>query len=224
MSTVVTILTGGRPVLLRDTVASLASKAPGFVQSARVVALVNGRDERATKILTDLGWVDELIRHDGPMLPIGAAISRLMAAARLADADYLFHLEDDWRCVNAGWLPKAEWILRRHARVGQVRLRKWLPQSTPGAVSRYHMVTRAVLKWEKARTPSFRYMTARAHYTFNPTLTRASAALRVYPCETEMHAARRFHSTRLLVAQLLPGSFAHIGGDGRSMRAKTGSK
>lgn len=90
------------------------------------------------------------------------------------------------------------------------------------------MVTRSVLDWHKHRAtgggPAFRYMTARAHFTFNPTLTRAAAARRICPCESEMHAAKRFHATKLLVAQLLPGSFSHTGGDGRSMRAKTGSQ
>lgn len=225
MSTVITILTGGRPGLLDKTVSSLALWAPSFVESSRVVALVNGTDERATKILGDLGWVDEVLHHEGTkMLPIGKAISHLMDAVDLGAVDYLFHLEDDWRCQNAGWLSRAEWILRKHKTVGQVRLRKWVPRSTPGAVSRYHMVTKAVLKWDKARTPSFRYMRARAHYTFNPTLTRASVARRVFPCESEMHAARRFHATKCLVAQLLPGTFAHLGGGGRSMRVKTGSK
>jgi hypothetical protein len=224
---VITILTGGRPVLLADTVGSLAAKAPEFVESARVVALVNGKDDRAAKILGDLGWVDTILRHSGPMLPIGAAISRLMGAAEIGDADTLFHLEDDWRCVNSGWLQKAEWILKRHPKVGQVRLRKWLPTSTPGAVSRYHMVTRKVLDWKKHRStspPPFRYMVDRAHFTFNPTLTRGRAVKRIYPCTSELDAASHYHATKLLAAQLLPGSFSHTGGDGRSMRAKTGSR
>lgn len=104
MTTVVTILTGGRPALLQKTVTSLALRAPGLVESARVVALVNGHDERATKLLGGLGWVDRVVRHDAPaMLPIGAAFSKLMDAAALPTAKYLFHLEDDWLCLNAGW-------------------------------------------------------------------------------------------------------------------------
>lgn len=223
MNLLVTVLCGGRPKLLSRTLSSFASNAPEVAENARVVVLLNGDDPVSDRVLADCPWIDEVLRHCEGRLPIGKAISKLMDEAQVGRAEHLLHLEDDWNCLRGGWWPHALEVLRREKKVGQVRLRRWFSSAHPQqSVSRYHMLTRRVLKWQERRGSKGRYAVARAHFTFNPTVVPTSVAGRVYPCRDEMDAAHKFNCTRLLAAQLLPGAFAHLGVGDLSLREKTG--
>lgn len=219
MTLVLTILTGGRPELLERTIASVERSAPAVVEQARVVALVNGDDEVSIATLRRRPWVDEIHEHRPFRLGIGEAISRLMSLVPLQERGTLLHLEDDWECSPGGWYEVGLDLLQRHKDIGQVRLRRHASMSAVGqATSRYHMVTRQPLDWQPRGK---RCLVARAHYTFNPTLVRTEVARRIFPCDSEFHAAQKFHRTGLLAAQLLPGAFRHTGGS-NSLRENGG--
>lgn len=219
----ITILTGGRPRLLKRTIDHFVRHAGGMLESAHVTMLVNGADEMSLGIARATPHVDNLIVSDTkPILTIGAAVSRLMSEVP-SSVKYVFHLEDDWECVRPGWYDRARWLLERHPRIGQVRLRMFVSQAVPSqAVSRYNMVTRRIIKWEDRRTSlGWSYREGDGHFTFNPSLVRRDLLASLYPCEGELDAAQKFNSTKLRCAQLVPGYFRHIGGDD-SLRERLG--
>lgn len=219
---VITILTGGRPALLGRTLSSLERHSPQVLADARVVALVNGGDAPSVATVRERPWIDHVDTWEGDVMEIGAAVTRLWETAQLSEARYLFHLEDDWGCSGA-WYDAAKRIFAREPKVGQVRLRRDVPQSAVGhAVMRYHMVTGAPLHWEDRRAGHLRYRVARAHLTFNPAVLRAELALGLFPCKSEQDAARKYHQTQLLVAQARPGAFGHLGTGELSLRERLG--
>lgn len=218
-SLVITVLTGRRPRLLSRTLRTIERQCEPLLSKSRVVALINGADEASVDIVRRTPWIDENLVHEGPLLPIGGAVSRLWQAADLGRSSYLMHLEDDWECSRE-WYEPALAILRSNDAIGQVRIRRHVPQSAVGhAVMRYHMVTGRPLQWEERRAGEVRYLMSRAHFTFNPALVTTTVASGLIPCESELDAARKFHATGLRVAQSLPGSFVHIGG-GHSLRER----
>lgn len=219
----ITILTGGRPRLFRRTIDSFTRHAGTLLRDAHVVLLVNGADDPTMGIARTIPHVDDLqVSSAKPLLTIGAAVSTLMVRVPAA-VKYVLHLEDDWECCGSDWYERAKWILDRHPKVGQVRMRVHATQAVPAqAVSRYNMVTKRVIKWSDQRTPlGWSFREGDGHFTFNPALIRRELLPSVYPCEGELDAARKFYATKLRCAQLLPGSFRHIGGED-SLRARLG--
>jgi hypothetical protein len=207
----VSVLTGGRPDLLRTTVETLLAGAPRLLADSYVIALVNGRDPRTEAYVRTLSFIDRTVVLDR-RVPVGPATSRLVGAlASVPAVRTILHLEDDWAaCTLKGdWLESAVAVLGSQPRVGQVRLRH-----RSDSVLAPHMVTGRPIVWTAEagylRSPS-------AHFTFNPSLVRAADVPRVFPCSGEADAQRRFLRAGLATAQLTPGVFRHIG-EGRGIR------
>lgn len=211
-----TILTGQRPRLLRATVESLQHHAPGFLDAATVVVLVNGPDAETRAHVRGLSFVDQCLEHDGPVLSIGTATSRLMEAARAlpSSVDRVLHLEDDWYAgtFDAAWLSRALSLLDTRPGVGQVRLR-----DDRDAVLPRHMVTGTQIQW--AHLDGDRIAQS-AHFTFNPSLIRRTHLDALYPCADEADAQRRFLRLGLATVQLVPGVFTHLGDADASLRQR----
>lgn len=213
---VVTILTGGRPQLLAETLDAVRHTAPGLLETAVVVALNNGGDRETADVLArHRDVIGRPLSSDGPVMPIGPSISRLAALAAGTGRRFWLHLEDDWRAVDdPGWLDRARGILATRREVSQVRLRRSAEPVLPR-----HMVTGRPLVWRRypghAASPD-------AHLTFNPSLVRTADIPVGWPCAGEADAQRRWHAAgRRAVAQLTPGVFAHIG-HADSLRQRTG--
>ena len=218
----VTVLTGRRPRLLSRTLRTIERHARDLLERARVVAFINGGDQPSVDVVQRYSWVTKCIVGDEPLLGIGAAVTYLWQQAKVGDAEYLLHLEDDWECHRGGWFGPAQKILDRDPKIGQVRLRRDVPTSAVGhAVMRYHMVTGKPLRWETKRLGDVRYLRARAHLTFNPALVHGRIAEQLIPCSSEKDAAARFHQLGLLAAQWLPGAFGHMGNE-QSLREREG--
>lgn len=199
----VTILTGRRPDMLSSTVAALREDAPGLLESAHVTVFHNGGDAATARLVDGYEWMDRKIAHDGPMLPIGEATSRLFSG--LPDRPYHLHLQDDWTCATLAddWLDTARAVLADPS-VGQVRLRHHSEEVSPR-----HMVTGQPIRWSRQGGA----LVGGAHFTLNPALTRTGDASLVFPAADERHAMRRFHDTGMHAAQLVPGVFHHAGRD-----------
>jgi hypothetical protein len=202
----VSLLAGGRPHLLSRTVESLARTLPRLLERARVTAFINGDDSESSRFVAGLPFVDRVIRHPGRRLPIGPAASHVIAQAlRPCDARYLLHLEDDWEVCTQDdtWLRRAVTILDGEPRIGQVRLRH-----RGDRVRRRHMVTAQLIRWEER---AGYLLSESAHWTFNPSLIRASDAPAAWPADDEATAQRSFLRSGLWTAQLTPGVFRHLG-------------
>jgi glycosyltransferase involved in cell wall biosynthesis/predicted O-methyltransferase YrrM len=198
----VALLTGASPDLLRGTVASIERADPRLLPDAPVVALHNGTDRDTEEALDAYPWIDVRLRPPGRPLPVGEAVSLLMAeAAKLDGADVVLALQDGWQAAtsDAGWLERATGILRSHPDLGQVRLRHAGEQ-----VLSHHMVTRRPIQW---RERGGWWYSPSAHFTFNPNLVRVRDLRRIFPAGSERAAQRRFHQHGLATAQLLPGVF-----------------
>lgn len=171
-----------------------------------VVVFVNGGDKETLDVLT--GYPSDLIFvHHGPMLPIGAACSRL--AAELPNGSAYLHLEDDWAVQGD---------LRRHIAaaaklleqdVGHVKLRSFADNRNTRNVWGQPMTWDPRAKW---------YWTSKnSHFTFNPALTRVEVARQVFTCAGERDAQDKYRATGLEIAQVFPGCFVHSD-HGHSMR------
>jgi hypothetical protein len=221
---VITILTGGRPGLLRRTLDSIERHSAQVLAQAHVVTFVNGGDAPSLAMVRAKKWIDDVrVGQEGTILKIGPAVSALWKWAPLKDAKYLLHLEDDWEC-SGEWMDPARTILEKDPQIGQVRLRRHVPKSAVGhAVMRYHMVTGRPLQWDSRHIGDVKYAVSRAHFTLNPALIRVPIAEGLLPCGSEVDAAIKFHSTGRIIAQWIPGAFGHIGGE-HSLREKVGKK
>lgn len=212
---VVTILTGGRPSLLADTLESVRRHADGLLDTALVIALNNGGDTQTGRVLSRHDDVIDRMFTTKQMLPIGPAVSQLAHRVVRSGKPWWLHLEDDWRCHPCGdWLDATRMIFEVSPRVSQVRLRL----ADEPVLSR-HMVTREKLRW---REMDWFRLSPDAHYTLNPSLVRTSDVEDAWPAEGERAAQRRWRKAgHREVAQLVPGVFAHTGKT--SLRRTTGS-
>lgn len=210
-----TLLTGRRPRVLRDTLNALQQHSPGFLKHATLIVLINSPDPDTRAIISGLDHVDRVLVHDGPLLSIGVATSRLMAeVSTLPDSvDTVLHLEDDWRAhtFDAGWLARGLSLLDTHERIGQVRLR-----DAADRVLRRHMITNRPIQWTPLQGDR---RASSAHFTFNPSLVRRKDLTALFPCEDETEAQRLFLKAGFASAQLVPGTFTHIG-DEDSLRRR----
>lgn len=200
---VVGILTGGRPALLAETLASFFAHVAGNEISA--VALANGGDLDTYAVLER--YPVKIVLHEGPMLPIGAACSRL--AKVLPEGSMYLHLEDDWSVRGE---------LRRHVAagaklleqgIGHVKLRSFADNRNMRNVWGNQMTWEMKGKWY--------WTSSNSHFTFNPALTRLDIARAVLQCSGERDAQDKYRATGMEIAQVFPGCFVH-NDHGHSMR------
>ncbi|MFM8358976.1 MAG: glycosyltransferase [Verrucomicrobiota bacterium] len=210
-----TLLTGQRPHLLRQTLTALRAALGNRLDRLPGIVLVNGGDPPTHAVLEESGIAWERLEHRGALLPIGPATSRLhQRALSLSHTRFILHLEDDWEAHGGGpdWLDQAAHLLDAEPALGQVRLRCHSERT----LSR-HMITGRPIQWRPHGTW---WAAASAHFTFNPSLVRAADAARIYPADDETAAQRHFLHLGLGTAQLAPGVFRHLGGQ-CSLRVRT---
>lgn len=206
--TVLTVLTGGRPWLLDETLGLAVASEPRLATIPSVV-LVNGADAESQAIAGAHLPGAEIVTVGPPLIPGGEATSLLAAHARESGASWWLHLEDDWRAKGSGWLDQSTAILGKYPEVGQVRLR-----AASERVLHNHMVTGARLVWHQRKGWRF---SPDAHWTWNPTLQRVAEIDGAYPAASEGDAqANRHKNGPRGVAQLVPGVFTHAG-EGQSL-------
>lgn len=223
---VITILTGGRPEHLERTVKRAHVLWSECFLNAHVVAYVNQRDPNSEALLDTYHVAHTTL--GGALTSIGYGVQTLARQAlAVPGARWWLHLEDDWSLTqDRAWIAssvrEAAGILDEHPAVHQVRLRRAMEPCLP-----QHMVTGETLEWALVQN---RYATARAHWTFNPSLVRLGegrghhpAHVLAHPIEGEVDAQKKIHRAfpRLRVAQVLPGIFAH-GGEDHSLRVEGG--
>jgi hypothetical protein len=203
---VITILAGGRPKLLEQTLRSTFKQMPEL-KKEKIIALVNNGCEDSVGLLKGYG-INKIVGSKR-LLPIGDSISILAELAYQTKEKYWLHLEDDWQAMRGG-VEKAVEILDKYEEITQVRLRL-----DSEKVLDKHMITGKPIKWLQQK--GFKY--AKAHYTFNPSVIRTQDILKPYPCTGERDAQKKWLDNGS-IAQLQPGIYKHIGG-GQSLREVT---
>ena len=205
----VSLVTGGRLDLLKQTLEALSGNPPTILADHPVAVAMNRDDPDTLGFLKSSPFVDA-IAPSRQCLTVGQATSRAVTQALDFGPDVLLHLEDDWLAQGPDdrWLAPALALLESPA-IGQVRLRR----ADDGVLAR-HMVTGNPLTWhpfvQHAVCPS-------AHFTFNPSVFRANVAGAIFPCSSEREAQQKYLGLGLASAQLIPGVFCHSG-EGRSLR------
>lgn len=210
-----TILTGARPALLEQTLASVETNLPGLLDEAEVHVLVNGGDQPTCEVVERHrrpGW--NVTSVPGPIATIGQATSWCAAQAGTSDRPVWMHLEDDWE-AHPGTLDLALLILADHPEVSQVRLR----YAAERRIS-INAVTRRRLVWQDHGPWKF---SPDHHLTQTPFLMRTHDAKDAYPASGEPEAMRHWRDNgHRGVAQLVPGIFTHLGGQD-SLKRRLGS-
>ncbi|MCP3944653.1 MAG: glycosyltransferase [Desulfobacteraceae bacterium] len=212
----ITLLTGGRPDLLKRTVDSLQDSWGQLLKLSKVCVLINGKDSESSAYVRSLPFVDRILENTREVLSIGTATSMLMEEiTRFNDIDTILHLEDDWGFTSSDpeWLFRGLNILKHHPGVGQIRLRHCDEKVLP-----YHMITRKPIVWQQQC--GFRVAKS-AHFTFNPFLMRVVDLPEIFPCASEEEAQKKFLITGMATVQLVKGVFCHLG-DQNSLRSKLG--
>lgn len=208
---VITILTGRRPKLLNKTIGSLQEKVPGLLDSNYVIMFNNACDKKTVDLIEKFDFVDKLIERKRTV-SIGRAMSMLAKEVKKTDEYIWFHLEDDWECMNGGWLDKATELIL-NPEISQVRLRL---DNEPAL--RTHMITGEPIRWQYKLGHK---IANKAHFTQNPNLIRVEDVDNIFPATGERVAQKNWMNNGMKkVAQMIPGSFKHIG-DKDSLRAKT---
>jgi protein-L-isoaspartate O-methyltransferase len=207
---VITVLAGGRPELLENTLDLFPAQ---LLRDANVLMIHNGADEPTGQIISKYEkYFDQIVVNE-QLLSIGHNCGIAAEYAAASGREFWLHLEDDWCCdtLDNSWLATAKTLLE-DPEIAQVRLRH-IGEPVLGK----HMVTNTRIDWE----PHSRFLTAEAHLTPNPSLVRASDALKMWPAEGEKGMQRRAYNAGMKkVAQLYPGAFHHTGA-GMSLRAIT---
>jgi predicted O-methyltransferase YrrM len=222
---VITLLTGGRPVQLAETLAGLYELRDHPDVSIEVVlnGAVDGGASRAFLVdQLDEGYLG--VHDTDRPLKIGEGVVKCAQIARDSGAEYWLHLEDDWTLDTADpwWLHRAIGVLVARPGISQVRLRHIGEQTLP-----HHMLTKRRIQWRADEQVGALYATE-AHWTFNPSLVRTADVAPLFiraELAGERHAQQLTHDDGLRgIAQLYPGAFRHIGGGGRSLADRTGGR
>lgn len=204
--TVVTILTGGRPDLLRQTIKSTIESLPGFLENSHVIALINGNDEATQDVIGAFSQLIDEVRTTEEMLPTTKALDMLAEYALESSRNFWLHLEDDWEASPCnGWLVKAQDILNHNPRVGQVKLRQFNE-----VILATHVLTRRKLLWQY-KDQDWR-LCPDIHWTNNPSLMRVKDIPKMMGGDDEPNTARIWRGNGFKAgAQLIPGVWRHIG-------------
>jgi hypothetical protein len=237
MTIVATVLETYRPDLLAAT---LDGSRDILRACDSVIMFCNGGDAESMAAMDACGVDHErLVRTCEPadVLPNGPATTACALAAKKSGCDLWIHLEGDWLLVPELVAQLPDWFdvaidIASNPAIGQVRLREethlgqlvTLPDGLHGDGS-----GAANINWVDGRPVPWRvmpdapFMVSNAHLTWNPMIMRTELIgtgvpekpgepIRgVFPAETERHAMARFYAANLLVAQLRPGVYRHIG-------------
>lgn len=212
---VVTVLAGGRPGLLSKMLDSLLGVLAPFPES-RVVAFLNQEDPASE---SQFPHHVEVLKNTSGVAPIGVGYAAL--ARSVGDARWWLHIEDDWKAFDPhtaqAMLREAVWALEHHSDVIQVRLRFWKER-----VLARHMVTGRPIGWQLR---GGHFPVAAAHWTFNPSLVRGTAAgWFAEGVDGEQDAQAKVHAQHpdAKIIQTIPGVFVHLG-DNASLRKSAGA-
>jgi hypothetical protein len=223
----VSILTGGRPQLLRRSLQANQALWTSVFPASSVMAYVNQNEPETVGVLKAFNLRHE-INPSKSITSIGRGVRLLASAAMQSGCRYWLHLEDDWSVVDSAQsrlravMAEARQILETRPLVELVRLRLASERTLD-----YHMVTKARLSWEQV---GGRHRETKSHWTFNPSLVRlgpgapahtiARASQLDIQGEVATQRAVNDQHPGLRVAQIVPGLFTHTG-DSDSLRVRT---
>lgn len=199
---VITFLSGSRPEYLRQSLLTTFEYCPE-IKNDNVLIFNNSGDAETESIIDEYEdrYNVRRMRSD-TILPIGEALSLLAEYAANSGEKYWASFEDDFICTN-NQLDEAVHILAKYEEVSQVRLRR----EDDGGLN-YHMVTKNPLRWKNRSG----FKSCEGHRTFNNNLIRTEDIWRCFPCSGERDAQKKWHEKGMVVvAQLQPGMFKHIG-------------
>lgn len=209
------ILTGQRPLLLKQTLEALYEYCPKMLARNKIIIFNNSGDQPTRDVINQYSF--DMVYEAPYVRTCGEAYSFIGKQIQTfyPKEEYLLFIEDDWVCT----LGEDEWVnqsikLISKKNVSQVRLRH-----TDEKVLSKHMVTGKPIRW--IETDGGYMLAEAAHLTFNPSFLKINDLRRFLPASGEREAQKNFVSNGMKgVVQLLPGVFRHIG-DEDSLRSRT---
>jgi hypothetical protein len=200
----VTVLTGSRPHLLKQTLEYLPE-----ILFENMFILLNGNDQESKDVIyefpVDFDYTDK-------MLYIGQSVSKIAEYVQSTNKKYWLHIEDDWKYVsdNLDWLYQAQTLLKENPEFSQIRLRHISEKVLP-----YSQVTKKPIEWKNHKWGKF----GEAHYTHNPSLLRVADIDCFFPEHYERQAqTNAYNNGKRIIFQLNPGCFFHMGEGEKSLK------
>lgn len=218
------ILTYQRPEYFRATLESFVNLNYQCLDQFIFVLLVQGVDNETAKIAHEFYELFDkmIIRDDNKGCAWGySKVSELCLAY---DEPLVMHLQDDWLSTEpmTAYLDGIKAAFDAHENVGIMRLR-----SNKEKVCDRSRITSDIIKYRSA-FPHEKYcnvLTAQhQHYTFNPTIIRASVLKKLLPFTKEHDAMKRYHELNLAGSQLRANCFRHIGNNRATSNVKGGKE
>lgn len=211
---VISVLTGQRPELLAETLASTRRHHPGLLETATVHVHWNTGDDGTAAVLAEHWDVLDGVEVTDELWGIAASTNRLVERAQATSCTYRINLQDDlFAHPDPGpWLDEARTFLDEG--VAQVRLER---ADAPHA--RKHTVTGERFVW---RSLGPHRIVEDFPFTFRPTLHLVSDLPLAFPSTGEAGSILRWHEDRFPkdTVQLVPGIWLHVGNhrDGMSLK------
>lgn len=202
----VLIVTYKRPTLFKKTLESFLKLNRGNLDRFLITVLVQGdRDEDTVKTIHK--YKSQLYDVICPGVNLGCAggYGFLIKEALETDLPYLIYLQDDFLSNESlsNYLNQIIELLENSNDIGCIRLR-----SIKDRVNAYNIVSRKKIKYKKTVG---NVAIGNAHFTFNPTIVKASILKSIIPITSERDAMEKYQRMGLKTGQLLAECFSHIG-------------
>lgn len=196
---------GRRPIILRETLASLLHRA----EFKQIIAINDFRDQETNDVFKELCPTGILIN---PNQQLGHHCAVDLMYSKVT-SPYIFHCEDDWLFNSDLMLDESIRLLEWNENIGSVCIRQ-IEDFNLNHDQQSKKIT------EQHGDIKFSRLDA-AHeqwhgYTFNPHVTKLSQWKKFGPYSAfkkERHISRKVRRAGTFVAYLQPGSCVHIGVD-----------
>lgn len=202
----VTILTYKRPLYFRETLKSFIEMNRTDLERFVLIILVQDKMNRDTRDVIET-YKDQVYRVIGSDKNLGCAggYSLLMSEALKFAPDFVINLQDDFASNEplVKYLPELMSCLKQNASLGYIRLR-----SIYDKVNNYNAISRRKIKYKKQ---SNHIGFGDGHFTFNPTIAKASVIKKIIPTTSERDAQEKYQKLGLKNGQLFANCFVHIG-------------
>ena len=206
----VLLLTYKRPIYLEQTIVSFGARNRPWwkrKKALRLCVLIQGKECQETIEMTEKhhGYIHQVQMVAENVGCSGGYCLGMEWIFEMFDPKYVIFLQDDWFTSEpvGRYLHEMVTFLNENEDVGQIRLR-----NIDEKVARQNPHTFKRIKYERVTE---HIMVTNAHFTLNPTLTRASVIKDILPFKGEKHAMDKFHTMGLKSAQLDAHCFSHVG-------------
>ena len=197
------MITYNRPFYFEKTLSSFIEKNKPTIEKMPIIINVQGKneDKETNKIIKKYEKYIHRVITPGVNLGCAAGYSLLMAETLKLRLPYVVHLQDDFVSLEplSDYLSELSKLLDENKDVGFIRLR-----TTQDKVNDHNVISRRKIKYKKIVK---NLGIGNGHFTFNPTIARASVIEKIIPTHSEKDAQEKYQKLGLKSGQLFGNCF-----------------